>query len=547
MKYFKELVGLTAAGAFLLLAAACGTSEQATTAVAEPAERSDEAGEVGSEESADTLQSETVADSESADSETGDTSATETGDNSATNTFLDAFLPGAPSFCYQLDQFSSVETPEMSGSDMLIFLVDFFSDLAKESEDGVTVELAQEGLDFLKPAVDALEKAGGDEDKALEYMGPEVEAALEAGLDDLFAQWLAATALAAGECRPFLNEDAQQAAGANTSQIDRSTSSDDVATTVPVDEAASTGVNTSGEVAVRIEQISESNLISVDLNSVADEYAELVVDSAYSTNSYSDSAGWPMAQQPRNSSAGPGNKLVVIDLQLRSRASGNMSDTALRLVDSATGAIFGPMTTINMAANAGTIVNAPILFEVPADLTQFQLQGGALDGDRDGYQATFDIQLESGDISSHVPTDVTFAEGPAQAAQVSQDNLGNSLLDKLGGKYTFATINVSGGQVSAKIEGDAAPVGYKWLTLDVQIIGEGALSVVNESSLRLVVGDEWYPSLTNINAGISNGGVWSGSVVFEIPAAASEATLAFGMPTGWVDIGELAEFRIDLP
>lgn len=54
----------------------------------------------------------------------------------------------------------------------------------------------------------------------------------------------------------------------------------------------------------------------------------------------------------------------------------------------------------------GKLFNERLIFEVPVDLMEFTLQGGSLDGQRDGYQVSYEIRLEPGDISSFTFVDV---------------------------------------------------------------------------------------------------------------------------------------------
>jgi len=212
------------------------------------------------------------------------------------------------------------------------------------------------------------------------------------------------------------------------------------------------------------------------------------------------------------------------------------------VVDSG-GRLYSPMVNFSTMTWAGSLFNEQIFFEIPADLMSFSIQGGAMDGDRDGFQTVWEVDLTPGDISGYLPDESPVVEGPATFELVSETNVGSSSLRD--GPPDLATMDVLSAEVLSKYDGSAPDLGFKWLLLEVQIVAPERVNF-GEEAIHVEAEGEWYPHPFQINELLQPGQVWAGQLLFEVPVSASEALLKFGAPTSWPD-GERAEYKLALP
>ncbi len=316
---------------------------------------------------------------------------------------------------------------------------------------------------------------------------------------------------------------------------------DDPAAEDPGDETATESGSAVDALGV-VTLVGDSNLISVDMGDLVDEYGELTIDGIYATKGIYYSAGVGMIHRSGEIEAADQSKLVVVDYQMLFTSDiGNFSSEAFRLIDDS-GRIYDPLVDFHSMVWAGSLYNEHVVFEVPADLMTFTFQGGALDSMRDGFQAQWEVELQPGDISSVLPDESPVVEGPATFERITESEVGNGSLRLLD---DVASLTILDAVVQERVDGDAPDLGFKWLLVDVQIIGVDRGLIGNEA-FRVGADNEWFPEPRQINDDIQVGGVWSGLLMFEIPVAATEAVFEFGTPAHW-ESGERTQYRLTLP
>ena len=322
------------------------------------------------------------------------------------------------------------------------------------------------------------------------------------------------------------------------------------ATTEPDDGAQATTVApaTNGPTieqgAESITLVSDSNLISTDATGPIEEIGELTVDAVHGTDAAHN-----------GSSPAAGSKFVIVDFQilvqpLTSTGAGgvNVLDDVFRLVD-ADGRAYQSVADWSDLRKPGHVVNRSTAFEVPADLTTFALEVGVPTGQADGYTARYDITLTDGpiDATSAVSDDIDITEGPITATLTSTDTIGEadpglpySALPSSAVAYT-----VLDGRTAAKIGPDAADAGHKWLIVNLQVESTAPAANVGDAAVRVLTEGERYSPVNTINEFVRAGEVVDIQAVFQIPAAATAATLELGSPAGWE--GERASYELAMP
>ncbi len=301
--------------------------------------------------------------------------------------------------------------------------------------------------------------------------------------------------------------------------------------------------------ATRIELVGDNNIMSTDVANPADEdLAELTVDGIHTTSQTFYAAGIAQNYRSGDVIAEEGNKLVVVDIQMLVTSQfGNINEGAFRIVDPEAGVIYSHSVAYHTSDLwAGTLFNERLVFEVPASLMAFEFQAGSMDSQRDGLQVKYEVELEAGDIGPYAYVDKPFNEGPVSAELLSDDNIGSPSIGPGADTDWLASIEILSVEVAGKVGPEAPLPGHKWLVVDTQIVGASTFARLANESIHVLADGEWYPTPEQINESVGGGKVWSGPLVFQIPAEVEEAVLKMGPFAHWAE-GDRVEYRLELP
>ena len=247
----------------------------------------------------------------------------------------------------------------------------------------------------------------------------------------------------------------------------------------------------------------------------------LTVDRAYTTAMVDDVP------------ASTGNKFVAVEYQMLAANNGNFFDQTFRLL--ADGKTYSPANNINEIGSAAAVFNDVVFFEVPLDTGDVQLEGGAVSGSSDGFTAVYDIGFRPAE-----PADVPPASLPDDQLnaivgdiQLTSDDA-RMTMDTSQPTGGWGTLTLHGGMATAKIEDTSAGPGFKFLVLDVQVLGQERDNLFDEA-FRVEADGELYQTLTGVNEVLAPGQVYNSALVFRVPQETSDFVLEAGMPERWTD------------
>lgn len=248
----------------------------------------------------------------------------------------------------------------------------------------------------------------------------------------------------------------------------------------------------------------------------------LTVDRAYTTAMVADVA------------ATDGNKFVAVEYQLLSAENGNFFDETFRLL--AGGRTYSPANNINEIGAPGGVVNDVVFFEVPIETGEVQLEGGVISGSSDGFTAVYDIGFRKAEASDG-STATALADDEVDAIvgdiQVTSPDA-RMTMDTSQPTGGWGTLTVHGGMATAKIEDTSAGAGFKFLALDVQVLGQERDNLFDEA-FRVEADGELYQTLTGVNEVLAPGQVYNSTILFRVPRETTDFVLEAGVPERWTD------------
>lgn len=272
-------------------------------------------------------------------------------------------------------------------------------------------------------------------------------------------------------------------------------------------------------------------------------------DKRMSTNPDSLTRGWGLLEADGATTtlaidgegAPAGFKFLIIDYQVLGGDNGNLFEEALRVITE--DEVFPNLVNVNQIPKAGTVLNTFAVFEVPETVSTFRFEGGAPEGERDGFTAAYDIVL--------TPAVAAATDSTEPPISVEAESIDITLLTDEAIMSTnpgtpdrgSAELTVDGAVTTEKIDAVGATEGFKFVIVDYQMAGLDSGNFFDQA-FRLQADDEWYPPLSDINEIVRAGGVFNGEVVFEVPADVESVILEGGFPTALGDEGFTAQFQI---
>lgn len=317
------------------------------------------------------------------------------------------------------------------------------------------------------------------------------------------------------------DRDGDAGSGLGSAAVDGEDDGTDVDTELeaPTPTATSSGIiETASGAAITL--ASTDDRMSLSPSKPSGAWGYLTVDGAFSSATYDDA------------SATPGSKFVAIDYQLLGAEHGNFFDDAFRLI--AAGETYSPIGNINDIASAGSVNNSVVVFEVPTAAQVLQLEGGVVGGSADGFTALYDIGLSPADPSEVVEVALSDAEVEAIVGGIEANPATAMSIDPGQPTGGFATLTVDGGRATARIDGTSAGPDFKFLIIDIQLLGVEQDNLFDEA-FRLEADGEWYGPLGSLNETLSTGEVFNGSLTFQVPRTTTDFVLEGGMPEQWSD------------
>ena len=247
----------------------------------------------------------------------------------------------------------------------------------------------------------------------------------------------------------------------------------------------------------------------------------LTVDRAYTTAMVDDVP------------ASTGNKFVAVEYQMLAANNGNFFDQTFRLL--ADGKTYSPANNINEIGSAAAVFNDVVFFEVPLDTGDVQLEGGAVSGSSDGFTAVYDIGFRPAEPADVPPASLPDDQLSAIVGdiQLTSDDA-RMTMDTSQPTGGWGTLTLHGGMATAKIEDTSAGPGFKFLVLDVQVLGQERDNLFDEA-FRVEADGELYQTLTGVNEVLAPGQVYNSALVFRVPQETSDFVLEAGMPERWTD------------
>lgn len=282
------------------------------------------------------------------------------------------------------------------------------------------------------------------------------------------------------------------------------------------------------EVAPAEPPVDGQGLISTSVGNPTQGWSEMKVHGAFATSILDEQE------------AVPGEKFLVIDYQLLGAKGGAHVHNSTFRVD-VDGLLYSPtLSKINNIISAGEVFNELVIFTVPSNTTEFRLEAGVLDPLGDGYQASWVMYLEP----ALAPAPAERFAGPGRTGTsrlISADEMFTGV-PGMTVQHPLA-IEVTKVVEAVKIGPDVADPGFKFVIVDVQIVGTRSLANIRSIAFRMMANEALYPPLTKLNDALSAGEVWQGSMVFHVPADVTDFELEVGVPEGLVE-GHRALFEI---
>lgn len=253
----------------------------------------------------------------------------------------------------------------------------------------------------------------------------------------------------------------------------------------------------------------------------------LAVDRVYTTGLFDDIA------------ANPGSKIAVVEYQLSGLENGNFFDESLRVI--AGGETYPTLTSINETPRLGKIFNSRAIFEIPSDATSLVVEGGAPEGELDGFTTRYDVALSPSDGG---PLPIPAAtEAASVGITLVSDNPRMSTNPERADRGS-GNLTIDAARAVTKIEAESALPGFRFVIFDYQLLGIDDGNFF-EHAFRVEANGEWYTPIGNINEIVDPGLVYNGQLFFHLPADADELRLEGGT-TERQDEGFRTEYTIML-
>ncbi len=231
--------------------------------------------------------------------------------------------------------------------------------------------------------------------------------------------------------------------------------------------------------------------------------------------------------------ASAGNKFVAIEYQLLATDTGNFFDETFRLL--ADGKTYSPANDINELGLGAAVFNDVVFFEVPFDTGDVQLEGGVVSGSSNGFTAVYNIDFR--------PAEAADGAGPALPDDAVDAIIGDIQVTSPDARMTmdtgeptggWGTLTVHGGMATAKIDDVNAGPDFKFLAVDLQVLGQERDNLFDQA-FRVEADGELYQTITSVNEVLAPGEVYNSTLLFRVPRETMDFVLEAGVPERWTD------------